>query len=401
MPRKKQNQASKALTVRNAPVSKSVRANYTRPNIQQKPDGTVRIRHREFLSDFTAISTDAEFNVWRTTINPATEATFPWLSGVALNYELFRFRKIKFSVVPLLPTSAPGWVATAIDYDVDDVAPATKNALYAMDGVQRSAIWDRCETVSDARALHPTGEFKFVDSAVLDRLSTCGHALFACGGFDMNAGGSLAEMWVEYDVELSVPQLRPNLSATKLSLDIWCDSATKSNPFNGASVEGSLNVVLKNAAANLARYVMARAGNYVMQTYLTGTGLTTPTSSGKNIVSTLLNTSGTSTDAVYTYLIEVIANSTWLADGISTTPTSSLEGAYYTQDFSASTTLTSLHSLISPYLRASYVLENRVLYYETEDGYKCYILKSVPTHRYPPVPVGAKVHLVSGATPFQ
>lgn len=62
-------------------------------------------------------------------INPADGATFPWLSGVARKYEKYRFRKLKFTMVPHAPTTASGTLGMYVDYDPSDVPAPTAAAF--------------------------------------------------------------------------------------------------------------------------------------------------------------------------------------------------------------------------------------------------------------------------------
>lgn len=53
-------------------------------------------------------------------LNPAAFATFPWLSSIARNYTLYRWKKLIFSYVPICGTTTAGSVEMALFYEDKD-----------------------------------------------------------------------------------------------------------------------------------------------------------------------------------------------------------------------------------------------------------------------------------------
>lgn len=78
---------------------------------------TVNISHRELV---TAVDGSIAFNLDSFGVNPGRASVFPWLSGVALSFEEYRFRKLEFHYVNSCGTTTTGSVALAFCYDPDN-----------------------------------------------------------------------------------------------------------------------------------------------------------------------------------------------------------------------------------------------------------------------------------------
>lgn len=79
---------------------------------------TVNISHRELV---TAVDGSVAFNLDSFGVNPGRASVFPWLSGVALSFEEYRFRKLEFHYVNSCGTATTGSVALAFCYDPDNL----------------------------------------------------------------------------------------------------------------------------------------------------------------------------------------------------------------------------------------------------------------------------------------
>lgn len=53
-------------------------------------------------------------------LNPASSNLFPWLANVAKSYQLYRWKSIKISYVPAVPTTEAGYVEAGVFYDYED-----------------------------------------------------------------------------------------------------------------------------------------------------------------------------------------------------------------------------------------------------------------------------------------
>jgi hypothetical protein len=198
--RKNQSQKSVAVTA----VSKAYRNNG--PQTSYMSNGHAVIRHREFFADVRAT---AEFEATKLWLNPGNEDLFPWLSQIALRYESFKFKRIRFDYEPACATTQTGTVMLVVDYDSKDDPPATKVDAMAYEESVRCAPWTSVShTCKHHNLSKRSSYFTAPYEPIQDKdLSLVGN-LFVCtfGNINTEAGDIIGELYVDYDVELSTPQ---------------------------------------------------------------------------------------------------------------------------------------------------------------------------------------------------
>jgi len=146
-------------------------------------------------------------------LTPGAATMFPWLSGIAGNFEKFRFHSLKLNLISSNATTTPGRVYMAIDYDYDDDPNVTKTALMANMSAVEGPAWSGLELKADTKALMSDMPWKFVSQAtrpnfVEARTSHCGFVIVA---FDGPYSTSVRyDLIVEYEIELAVPCLEPH-----------------------------------------------------------------------------------------------------------------------------------------------------------------------------------------------
>jgi hypothetical protein len=86
--------------------------------------------------------------------NPGIAATFPWLSGIAQNYQKFRFLFLRFFFSSSVATSTAGKVWMQLSYDGEDGAPASLAAALASEDSSAGPAWFG-GAVSDDKAFAP------------------------------------------------------------------------------------------------------------------------------------------------------------------------------------------------------------------------------------------------------
>lgn len=124
-------------------IKKNVFTTGQLPEVVNLPGGggTV-IRFQEYLGDIVTSSSANTYNAVSYYLNPANEATFPWLSQIAANYEEYEFEGLMFcfnstSADALNSTNtALGTVMMATQYDVLDSAFQGKLDLLNYQGAQ-------------------------------------------------------------------------------------------------------------------------------------------------------------------------------------------------------------------------------------------------------------------------
>lgn len=168
-------------------------------------DNRIVVKHAEYFADVrrgTQISSYA--------INPGNSTMFPWLCGIAKNYESYTFISLRFRYKTCCPALMPGSVALAVDYDANDPAPTTKQAMYSYHGLVNSPQWRdatlRCEPANMNKVAK---RFVVIDGSYDPnpdvRLTDVGNLLV--GSFSESAvDGQAGELWVEYEIEFHTPQ---------------------------------------------------------------------------------------------------------------------------------------------------------------------------------------------------
>jgi len=188
--------------------------------------GSVRIQHREFISDlFSGVQN--VFSNQSYIVNPGIAQVFPFLAQIAANYEMYRFHGLTFEFVsatsPFGATSLGVWVM-AMEYNAAASAftakPQMENSDYAMSSrLDSHGMYGvECKALTSAQVYYyvrspvnpvgPTGTpINLVDFGLFQFAQVPG----------IVAGSNLGELWVTYDVELIRPRLViPNAADTLL-----------------------------------------------------------------------------------------------------------------------------------------------------------------------------------------
>ena len=208
----------------NAPVAMGAR-------IRQSYSGldTYKVKHEEYIAD---INGSIDFSVKKYRVNAADIFCFPWLSSLAPNFEKYRFQKLEFKLKPQAPSTKPGVVMLAFDYDPTDPAPASKAAMMQYDDATRVNTWSEV-----SMGFKPVGEKYTATSASVDpsqqRLEDAASLFVATQAQDDTA--AVTELWVSYVVELITPQARLDCDTFGLYDGSWASLS----PFNAADIVNS------------------------------------------------------------------------------------------------------------------------------------------------------------------
>lgn len=187
-----------------------------------KGDGSVRIRHREYIRDIAAAN--ANFAVASIPINPGILETFPWLHSIALSYESYLFNSLSFEFETSGVTTDRGTILMAIDFDAADSPPVTKQDMMAMNGATRSSVWSHQTCTASIKDLRKFGVQRYVRN--LAPLVNQDIKTYDVGNFFIATQGTgnltCGELYVTYDITLHTPQ-SPVQSIT-YGLDAYADS---------------------------------------------------------------------------------------------------------------------------------------------------------------------------------
>jgi hypothetical protein len=208
--------------------------------------GDVCVIHREYVSDLLASATAGAFGVLGIPINPGNLLLFPWLSKMAENFESYVFKGLKFLFETDAPSTTPGTVLMAVDYDAVDALPATKGDMMSYRGATRTVPWARQELHCGKEDLHKRKTY-YIRGLSEDSGATVGQLLqngddprlddvgtLIVGSSNCTSSALLGELYVEYEVELMTPK------AGSGSVGAWHLEATNGIGINGLSVFGTV-----------------------------------------------------------------------------------------------------------------------------------------------------------------
>lgn len=210
------------MSITRAPAATSYSLSSKSPVMTHTPKGTI-VTHRELFDQMqTSNSLTPSFgydvvNYW--TLNPGNASLFPWLSHVALAYEFYQFRNLRFVYVPRTGTSTAGVAVLAIEPDADDLVtdldiPATsltaRQWMTSMQSTVEGSLWNAITLTVPSSILSKfpqrhTRSLEAHDHTVDPRTADIGKFIGALFGGPQNTWAG--DLFVEYTVELSVPQM--------------------------------------------------------------------------------------------------------------------------------------------------------------------------------------------------
>ena len=180
------------------------KAQTRRPKIHQESGATV-IKHTELIKSVTGT---AGWGTDSTIIQPGLAVTFPWLSQIAASFEQYRFRKLTFKLMTCVGTTTGGNIYLIPDYDAGDSAPPSEDKGLVNQKAKGGVPWNNYSVTLNSGDLHPNGKRKFTRHAGLTAYSDIRNfdagVLYTC--FIGCPTAVMARLFVEYEIELYVPQ---------------------------------------------------------------------------------------------------------------------------------------------------------------------------------------------------
>jgi hypothetical protein len=287
---KKPNKQNSVSQQKSAPVARSkVIKKLGRPTVTPLGKaGDVLVVHKEFIGDLTSSAVAAVFQAVGIPINAGNSAMFPWLSQIAVNFESYVFRSLKFLFETDAATTTPGSLLLAVDYDAHEDLPTDKQEMMSRRDAQRSPVWNACVVDCKKEDLHkrktyyvgnsavPSSSYQLVGSNIKsdDRLENVGE--FIAASSNCTSTAQLGELYVEYEIELLTPDssFEPaQFFAMFAQNSTGGPAMTILQPF-GDSSEGSIDLLDVNpsifstlgvrysASATKSRFYFAKPGTY-------------------------------------------------------------------------------------------------------------------------------------------
>jgi hypothetical protein len=172
-------------------------------------DESVVFRHREYLGDVNAT---AAFSARYFPINPGMFNTFPYLAGIASNFQQYRFKGLVFefkstSAVALssATNTSMGSVMLAVQYDPNSTAFLNKeqllNEMWATDGrpCDNLVLPVECSPKLTGQNLYYTRSTAATDLRDTDLGTLC------IATYGSQVTNNVGELWASYEVELLKP----------------------------------------------------------------------------------------------------------------------------------------------------------------------------------------------------
>ncbi len=179
---------------------------------ESRTDNSRRIKNRELIG---SVSGSVAFSSSRYPLNPGLSGTFPWLSGQASSWEMYRFYSLRFDYITRTATDEKGSVILTPDYDPRDVTPTTEaQATNNQDAIEGS-VWQQISCQLDPKSMHGNAPRKFIRSGnVAGDLRNFDVGSFFLSTVEEDSSDPIGKLWVEYDVELYIPQNSPSASSS-------------------------------------------------------------------------------------------------------------------------------------------------------------------------------------------
>jgi hypothetical protein len=196
------------------PVALSLTAYKSDPKI--RADGkTCRISHSELVGNLTTPNLDFNsFNIIRRfRLNPGSSTLFNWLSNTAVNYESYKFHKLKLHYLTRASTGTTGSVMISADYDAADGAAQTnEQSLFNNAGSVDCSVWKNITWTANTASMNRLykshtcmSDLRFETTKQDQKTIDVGQLFVAAEASVGNTG--LGKLIVEYDVEFFDPQV--------------------------------------------------------------------------------------------------------------------------------------------------------------------------------------------------
>lgn len=184
------------------------------------PNGNMLVSHKEFCSNISPSVVDVgganpttnmpdQLTPLQLMINPGDGRTFPWLNGVAMRFEKYKFRSLKLEYLPTCSTLESGGIAISPIYDPADPLPTYRTALYNAEGTKRGPVYKPLTVPIPSKRISHEKYVRVTHEGLVDanelRLSDLGY--FAISLTDTSSKINFGDIFISYTVELSCPRL--------------------------------------------------------------------------------------------------------------------------------------------------------------------------------------------------
>lgn len=210
------------------------------PLMHAMPDKGVRVVHREFIG---FVNSSVDFVNLRHSLNPGISSTFPWLSGLAINFQKYKMNGLIFyfkstaANMTVSTNNALGAIGGVTQYNPYDPEPQTfADALNIAGAMESTPVKDVIFPVECDKfhAVYPT--FFVREQEVTDDKAKYDPGVFNIISYGSQAPAVVGQLWVAYDVTLIQPVPRHVEGTYPVGEVMWSCSGTPSAiaPFGDA-----------------------------------------------------------------------------------------------------------------------------------------------------------------------
>lgn len=274
-------------------------------------NSSIRIRHREYITDVISSASANTFVNELYEINPGLPTVFPWLSAIAQQYEqykplgiVFEFKTLSSQAIASSTNTTMGGVIMATDYNSINPAWQNKqqmdNAEYTCSAPIYKSFYHPIECSMSANPL----EVLYIRSGAPP--SGTDQRLYDLGQFQLATFGVqgesvvLGELWVTYEFELLKPVSTSALGQDVLTDHFQLKTISNAHPLGTASVavpNSSLGGSIVNSGTEYEFNPVLQEGTYLVNytVYGTTTALVAPSMTYSNcqVLTVFNNDSGT------------------------------------------------------------------------------------------------------------
>lgn len=239
----------------------------------------VEVSHREFIKDLGRLTVPNDYSVaFFEPINPGNATLFPWLSPMAMRFEMYRFKKLKFEFQSFLSTATVGAVYLAVDFDAQDPSPTTKTQLLSYKGVERSNVWASFSMDAGKSDMNAYNKRYCQDEplgANVDAKTVNVGNFIAAIDSSIRTAGTFGELWVEYTIELFTPQIASPSGGVSIAPQAGVPSAQLTRNATVISAPSTDVTVVPDGVVG-SRLRFNRDGQYALAGTTGVTGTVTP-----------------------------------------------------------------------------------------------------------------------------
>ena len=215
--------------------SASSHKRYSNPRVVMREKGQITICHSEYIGELVSsnVTGSSNFVSQAYGLNPGNPGTFPWLSGIAINFQDYKFHKLVFEYRPLISESTStssatltsmGSIIMATQYDStqgtypnkpqmenSDFSISTKPSEKALMAVECNSRHNPLGTLyisgqtNPILGVVPNSDIRFQDLGIF-QIASSNIPIVS------NTSLDLGEIWVHYEVTMKKPQLNAGLT---------------------------------------------------------------------------------------------------------------------------------------------------------------------------------------------